>query len=383
MVPMAMLTPDQIIAGSSGLPGSSAGLWPDAALAAGALGVSIVILAFLYAWGSMFRNPQLNAYVKMELYEVAVTAALIPMIYGGVAAMGGLTLGAFVPAELIPSDPGGVGTTDATSIYQAAAHFYQRVENDMSGWLEMNYLINIYVDQVASVTPYARPLGVGLVASPMAGFASPLKQLLYQMSVALALAFVINHAQLVVYIFSLQAFLKYYLPLGIFLRAFTPTRRIGGTIIGVALSFLFVFPAISVISYSMFYAPPPVGGPLVTFRDLVGAYMSDGCDPSASPGRACFMGHIRNFYDNNFTGIGGSLIDLIGGAIGGLGSLVQSLIGNMFLMLMLFPVSVVAWAFALGFVIPAFNVMIFTQAAKALSKSFGEEVDISSLTRMI
>lgn len=378
---MDLITPGQIVAGSSGLAASNVALWSYAALAAMALGVSVVILGFIYVWGSLFRNAQLHAYVKSELYELAITAIMIPMIYGAVASMGSLTVGSFMPPELIPGPGGGVSTNQNTLIYDAAAHYYQRVENDMSGWLEMNYIINMYIDQVASVTPYARPLGVGLVASPMAGLASPLKQLLYQMTVALALAFVINHAQLVVYIFSLQAFLKYYLPMGIFLRAFTPTRRLGGTIIGVAIAFLFVFPAVSTITYMMFYSP--LGGPLVTFRGMLTAYMSDGCDPETQPDQACFTGHFRRFYASNFTGIGGSLTDLIGGVIGGLGSLLQNIIGNMFLMLMLLPISVISWAFAIGFIVPAFNVIIFTQAAKSLSKSFGDEVDISTLTRMI
>ncbi len=378
---MDLITPGEIVAGSSGLAMSNVALWSFAALSAMALGVSIVILGFIYVWGTLFRNAQLHAYVKSELYEVAITAILIPLIYGAVASMGSLTVGSFMPPELIPTPASGISTTPNTLIYDAAAHYYMRVENDMSGWLEMNYIMNMYIDQVASVTPYARPLGVGLVASPMAGLASPLKQLLYQMTVALALAFVINHAQLVVYIFSLQAFLKYYLPMGIFLRAFTPTRRLGGTIIGVAVAFLFVFPAVSTITYMMFYSP--LGGPLVTFRGMLTAYMSDGCDPESQPEQACFTGHFRRFYSTNFTGIGSSLIDLMGGIIGGLGSLLQNIIGNMFLMLMLLPISVVSWAFAIGFILPAFNVIIFTQAAKTLSKSFGDEVDISSLTRMI
>ncbi len=383
---MDLITPGEIVAGSAGLAVANPYLWYYAGLAGLALSVSGVILAFIYAWGSLFRNPQLHAYVKSELYELVITALMIPMIYAAVAAMGTLTLGSLIPAELIPTDTCTppltcTGTTSNTLIYDATAHFYQRVENDMSGWLEMNYIINMYVDQVASVTPYARPLGIGLVASPMAGFASPLKQLLYQMTVALALAFVINHAQLVVYVFSLQAFLKYYLPIGIFLRAFVPTRRLGGTIIGVALAFLFVFPAISTITYTMFYSP--LGGPLVTFRLMLTQYMQEGCDPQSQPDRVCFTGHFKRFYESNFTGIGGSLIDLISGAVGGLGSLLQNVIGNMFLMLMIFPISVIAWAFAIGFIVPAFNVIIFTQAAKSLSKSFGEEVDVSSLTRMI
>jgi hypothetical protein len=232
------------------------------------------------------------------------------------------------------------------------------------------------------VTPYARPLGIGLVASPLAGFASPLKQLLYQMTSAIAIAFVINRAQLVVYVFSLQAFLNYYLPIGIFLRAFTPTRRLGGTIIGVAIAFLFVFPAISTITYTMFYSP--IGGPMVTFRSMVGYYMSDGCaNPDTEPDKVCFLGHFSRFYETNFTGVGEGMIDLLGGAVGGLGAMLQGIIGNSFLMLMLLPMSVVSWAFTIGFILPAFNVIIFTQAAKGLSQSFGDEVDISSLTRLI
>ena len=46
-------------------------------------------------------------------------------------------------------------------------------------------------------------------------------------------------------------------------------------------------------------------------------------------------------------------------------------------------VATVSWAFTIGFIVPAVNLMIFTMAAKGLSKSFGDEVDISSLTRMI
>jgi len=111
--------------------------------------------------------------------------------------------------------------------------------------------------------------------------------------------------------------------------------------------------------------------------------MSEGCDPQTSPDSVCFSGTLKRFYESNFTGIGGGLIDLISGTFGGIGNLLQSMMGNLFLMLLLFPVSVISLAFAIGFIVPAFNVLMFTQAAKSLSRSFGEEVDISSLTRMI
>ena len=213
-----------------------------------ALAASSLLLAFIYMWGSLFKNPQLMSYVKQELLEILVTGILIILLFAGIAAMAGMKVADFVPNQLLPSD-----VDSSVRVYDAAAKFYQHVDDDISGWLGMNYVLNMYVDQVASVTPYARPLGVGMVASPMAGFASPIKQLLYNMVVAVALAFIMNHAQLVVYMFAVDAFMKFYIPMGIFFRSFTPTRRLGGTMIGVGVAFLFVFPALSVISYSMFY----------------------------------------------------------------------------------------------------------------------------------
>ncbi len=362
-----MLTPSEIL-----LAGTNGGLWGWAYLSGLALAASMTVLAFVYIWASLFRNAALTAYVKSELYEVFVTAVLIPLIFLSVGAMGNLRMGTFVPTNLIPD-----GSTASTSIYDATMNYFIQVDNDMSGWLQMNYVLNIYVDQMASVTPYSRPLGVGLVASPLAGLASPIKQLLYNMSVALALAFIINHAQLVVYLFSIEAFFSFYLPLGIFFRSFTPTRRLGGTLIGVAIAFLFVFPALSAITYTMFYGKCDPGGsgcgPLITYRSMLTQFVGDTSQGS-------FLDRLSNFYSNNFTG---GVVNMVTGVFSGIGSLFSNLIGSIFLMIMMIPISVVSYAFAIGFVVPAFNLIIFTQAARGLSKTFGDEVDISSLTRMI
>ncbi len=359
-----MLSPGDIISG-----GTTGGLWWIAGLSGAALMVSAVLLAFGYVWGTMFRNPQLIAYVKAELLEILVTGAMLAIIFAGVGAMSGLTVGDVMPQQMMPA-----GVEKTTGIYDAAAAYYQQVDNDMSGWLGMNYIMNMYVDQVASVTPYARPLGVGMVASPMAGFASPIKQLLYNMTVALALAFIINHAQLVVYVFAVDAFLKFYLPLGVFLRCFTPTRRIGGTLIGVSVAFLFIFPLLSLTTYSMFYQNG--GGPLLTFNSMLTQYMSDTSTGS-------FQSTFSSFFTGNFSDIGSSVMDLVGGVLGGLGTVFQKLIGTMMLFFLIVPCAAVSWAFAIGFIVPTFNIIIFTQAARGLSKVFGEEVDVSSLTRMI
>lgn len=368
-----MLNAIDIISNSSAIdPNSLAslpGLWWFVALSGMALMASVALLAAMYLWGTLFRNSQLISYVKQELFEVMISAFLIGIIFGMLGSLSYLSLSGFVPLELLPSDVG----TD-TNVYEAAQMYYVKVDSDMSAWLNLNYIMNIYVDQTASVTPYARPLGVGLVASPLTGLASPLKQLLYNMTTALSLAFVINHAQLVVYIFSLQAFLNFYLPLGIFLRSFTPTRRLGGTLIAVSLVFLFIFPALSTLTYSIFYNRS--GGPLVSFSSMLSDYFSDTTNGG-------FSNSIQNYYSTNFNTGGGGIMDFIGGVFGGIGDMIQAVIGKMFLTLFLIPMSMVSFAFVIGFIVPAINVIIFTAAAKVLSKTLGEEVDVSSLTRMI
>lgn len=355
--------PTLIVAG-----GAAGGMWEWVALSGLAVGASTGILAFMYAWATIFRNPSLEGYVRQELYELVVTGALMLFIVGLVGAMGGLKIGNFIPAPMLPD-----GVDAGTNVYAAAVGYYERVTHDMEGWLNLNYFMNILIDQMASVTPYARPLGVGLVASPMAGFASPIKSLLYNMCVGLAVAYIINVAQMYVFVFALQAFLKYYLPLGLFLRCFTPTRRLGGTLIGIGMAFLFVFPALSVVTYTMFYGK--LGGPLLTFGNLVGYYVSDQGD---------FKDFAGNFFKSRFTTTGtASPLDIVTGTFGLLGGVLQGITGNVFLMFLILPTSVVSMAFALGFVIPAFNVILFTEAAKGLARAFGEEVDISSLTRLI
>lgn len=370
---MTLIEPDAIISGTCNAAGvCTGGLWAWAGLAGAALMASVVLLTFIYLWASLFRNAQLNAYVKQEIYEMVATAVLVIFVLATVGVMSTLTVDSFFPKGFRPAD-----LSPGTTIYNATAMYYKQVDDDMSGWLNMNYVMNMYVDQIASVTPYARPLGVGLVASPLAGLASPIKQLLYNMSVALSVAFIINHAQLIVYIFALQAFLKYYLPAGIFLRCFTPTRRLGGTLIGVSVAFLFVFPALTMITYSMFYNED--AGPLLTFRSMMAWYMSSGDDG----GDSTFMQKFRSFFGSNVSSPGIGVTELMAGVIGGIGTLLEKVVGGLFLTLLMFPISTISWAFAIGFVIPLFNTIVFVQAAKILSKSFGEEVDISSLTRLI
>jgi hypothetical protein len=337
-----------------------------------ALVTSAVILAFLYLFSTLFRNENLKNFVKVEITELFMTTALVIILIIGIGAVATLEVGTFVPDADLP-----VGVAASSNIYTVTEGYFEEVGSDMGAWLEMNYILGVYVDSLASVTPYARPLGVGLVASPLAGLASPFKQLLYNMSVALSIAYIINYAQLYVFLFVLAGSLKYYLPLGIILRSFTPTRRIGGALIGLGISFLFVFPVLYSFDYMMFYSKD--AGPMVTFRSFLSNAMSldtglfgKNDDPK--------QGIIFDYFKKNQAD---GFVDLVTESIGSIGRLISKLIGNFFTSLMVIPLATIGRAFAIGYILPAFNTLLMIQATKYISKAIGEEVDISVLTRLI
>jgi len=298
------------------------------------------------------------------------------MIIGLANAVANIPLSVVLPQDFMPMSPTTLLSPSAgldineMNIYQATEQYFVEVDEDMSTWLQLNYILNIYTDSFASVTPYSRPLGMGIVASPLAGLASPLKQMLYNMTVGLAVAFIVNYAQLYTFVFFVAAFLKYYLPIGIFFRCFTPTRRIGGALIGVGLTFLFIYPAITTISYGMFYNAN--FGPMMTFRSFMEAYITSEA--------SLIHTQMREFFEQNLTG---SVTDMASALFGGIGTLLNRLVGGIFTTVMLIPISIIGRAFAIGFIMPTFSVLIFVHAGKYLTKSLGDEVDLTTLTRMI
>ena len=372
MLQLAILTPEQIFTRTADQTGV---FWGYAGLSGLALLVSAVLLASMYMWATLFRSSQLNAYVKLELYELFVSGVLIVMILGMVGGLNTITVESVVPPSMLGTP---CSSTDircslpppGTTIFQATVMYYDRVADDLAGWLGLNYLVTTYIDSLSSQNVVTRPAGFGISASPFAGFASPIKQLMSSMATALSIAYIVTKAQANVFIYTLYASLKYLLPAGIFFRSFTPTRRLGGTFFGIVAAFVLFFPLMSVISYLTMYNS---NGPLLTATN----YYADTFGGNVHGG---FAERMTAYFEHN--GQSG-VLGFFSGAFGGLGILLQNAVGGLAFGLIMFPISTIALAFMVGFIMPVFNIFIISQAAKDLSRSFGEEVDISSLTRVI
>lgn len=344
-------------------------------MAAGiALATSITILAFIYILGNFFKNPGLSNYVKFEIYELFVTIFLVLILGALINEMATIQAGVIFPAY--SGQPDGM--------YKATEAYFIGASRIISGIMDTNYAANIIVDHAASTTPYARPMGVGLVATPFAGLASPIKQLLYNVLTSLSIGYLVNQAQLYVFQFAVYGFLKYFLPIGIFLRCFLPTRRLGGTIIAIGCGFLFFFPFLILIANEIVTAP---GALFSTFGQQLNLAWQQGFikigDTSVctdNNGQPLPCNARTDFNDLTFGGIlknkAGNVFDYVGNAI-------KIIPGYALSSLFLIPIAQVGLVFALGFLFPALNTLLLVEFVKSTSAIIGEEVDVSSLTRLI
>lgn len=346
-----------------------------------ALMASVFVLAVVYLFGNLFRNQNLLNAVKFELSEVFVTVLLIAAVKVLTVAVCSISVYDALP---IPSTTTDIGINPDSGVYEAVENYFLAVGEKLGGWMGTNYGVNIWIDQLASVTPYSRPLGVGLVATPLAGLASPLKQMIYNVMIAEAVAFIINSAQLFVFQFGTVGFLLYYLPIGVFLRSFTPTRRIGGTLIALSLVFLFFYPFLILLTSEIVFSPNSV---IISFSENLDEFgrvsplrigVDEDClDPDGEP---IDCGTRDKYEERTFTGF---IKKITIGLFSWLGDVFGFLSGGVLTAAFMIPISTVGMAFAVGYLFPAFNTLMFVQAAKHLSKTIGEEIDITALTRLI
>jgi hypothetical protein len=344
--------------------GATGGFW-EAALNCGyALVVSSIVLAFMYIWAVFWRNQQMIGSVKLEMTELFVSVVLVSFVLSIAGSLSTINADMFVPSGLIPSD------AQNKNIYEITEMYFNATKNNFLGWAETVYEFNMWVDVSASITVYTRPLSVGFTSSPLAGAAGPVKQFLNQSMIALVIAYVINYAQYITYIFALEAFLKYYLPLGLFLRCFTPTRKIGGSLIAVSAALLLAFPILITLSYVIFYSP---NGLMIGFNDFV----------NSQTVKNAFNDFANEFKNNILKPTSFSLWSLIFAPLYIIVVFIKTLFGSIFFVAVGLAGGIVARAFLIGYIMPTFNTLMLIQTARALSKTFGEEIDISSLTRLI
>lgn len=323
--------------------------WQTAAGAA--LLASVALISLLYLINKFFQNAEGTSWAKIELYEIFVTVAIIVALASVTNLACEVRVSWLIPSASVPQD---------YNIYQAAVFYLDQFSEKIMYITTGLYAVYSWLDPITSMTLTGKPLGIGTQIQPTSGMAATIKPGLTNAFNMLLIGYITNKAQMFLVDFFSFGFLKYYLPLGILMRSFSPTRRIGGTIIAISLGFLFVYPFLIIIE----------GEFGLNSLNL----MSEEFIPNFWTELGAFG--VSSFVDAFGDGFTLDVFNLFG-------VILHSGIGIIAFGLLYLFSSAASYAFLFGIFLPAFNVLILVTTIRYLGKSLGEEIDVTNLTRMI
>jgi|GEM_PF-6019832 len=356
----------------------------------------VMFIAFMFMLGKLLDNKRWVEYAKNELFEIGVTIFVVLVLLLPLMKV----IGCYNPFE-----PG-------VSTYQAAFAYPKDILASLSLFSVGLYLINGVGQKLILGTQIAQSVFV----QSTGGFGSGGDDATLGTSSNAGMIVVVTSglASLMAYIHELvtYGFVAYLLPLGLILRFFAPTRRIGGTLIaltfgmGVLVPFMFAI-GHSVIAKNYFpvYYEPGAGAlggvPTPNLKVLTTGFSGLAerfaalalTDAAASDSQNTFGNSAYNVTDN-----GQGLADnpnLYGqspagaqDSQGGLVGLVQKLMylvfsffGTMFEILVLTSGGGVL-CFG-GTIYPLIVSIILISGVKYMSSTLGEEIDVSNLSRLI
>ncbi|MEW6528719.1 MAG: hypothetical protein AB1391_02405 [Candidatus Micrarchaeota archaeon] len=330
---------DQIVCSTGSASGFLSSLdWASTSFIA--LVVSVFFIAFFYLLATFFQNQQMIAFIKMEFYEVIISIVILVVIYMLLNGACSTKTGAIFPE--VESK-----FYDKT-IYYSATNLLTDFSDYTLIIMNIQYILYVYIDYVTSEEIYSTPAGVGATLKPTLGLGAAIKPVLNNAFTAEIIGVITTYAQAYVIDYGTYGLLKYFLPFALILRCFTLTRRIGGTIIAIVLVFLFIYPLLIIPTYTVVNVS------------------------------------LRNSIDYFKTAWGADVFNPLTPIVTVVEILIRFLWGPetiMFFSLMVMPA--IAKIFIGAVFIPLFNTLIIITLTRYLSKSLGEEIDITNLTRMI
>ncbi len=201
-----------------------------------AFAISVSLIAFIYMGGIGFSSTELKTYATDELTQLIFTAFAIAALFGMVAYIDSTLL----PAFTIASTPEGEAPFEGT-LQEYALQTTGQMKAQFESNLQTSLDISKTIGKEGSKSGYCSVLGLGysiVSCSAINAIRSPVTNAATSLSLAVA------DFQAV---FSLLTFGKDYafailLPIGIFLRTFNFTRKVGGVMIALAIGFYMVFP---------------------------------------------------------------------------------------------------------------------------------------------
>lgn len=340
-------------------------------------------LVFVYFMSQLIRMPKLEAWTKFELMQLAITAIITLVMVGQVWAMCSWDVSIldtrYTAADYCHIEAGGKIIVPPYCVAKEYLNdLKHRGEDIFQILLTMNYGFHYLFKSVWE----SRPLGIGYTAEPLGGFLQ-LQNLFLVGVTGFMVSYLTTIIQQRILDYFLIAMPFFFMPLGIVLRSFSPTREFGGTLMAIVYASLLFYP----LTIAM--------NDVLIFSDMKN--MTTGTvDKSAfrqitDPANTTIGGWTGT------SGPGGSIYDPMAAGsyydssqykldMKNLNS-PQGIVANQqtedLTYFMLWPYQMLMIYFVAAVMLPIINFMIYVEIARGFSKLIGSEVDLTNLTRLI
>ena len=302
--------------------------------------VSWFIVSLAYMVGSFLDNVGLMARAKAEVWGIITTAIILASVIGIV------TAACTFPANYINPSAG------SGNLFITAENYLVWLRNMTMGvfkdLMTMNNLISILLSVMGGFSIF----GIGVTVQPFAGF-QPLMNIINLFMNGVMLCLIATVAQMTVLKYIEAGAFNVLLPVGIVCRSFPFTRQFGGSLIAIAIGLYIFYPLMLVVDDAVMGSP------------------------SRNP--------------NSVGGIDYGIVDTI------IGSLPKIVLGMIFGGIMAFytiidiiikyfvekPVAGIGQVALAAFILPAINSVVLVAVIRDLSRALGQEVDATSLSRII
>jgi len=320
---------------------------------------SLFILVLVYMVANFLRNQQLLSWTKFELFQILGTA--ITVLFVVLAIVPGMCSFdmSFLGSGQTPNPyigPGG----HPMNMYDIVDNYFSRVES--VGYLIFGYMMYVIkiVNLIARMTWTSNPMGIGSTDSPLEA-ASQINSIFFLMFSGYVTSFLLMQFQMRMLEYLAVAVVWYLFPFGVFLRAFEPTRTFGGMLIGLSIALFLFYPIIMVFN-SYIIEQTGISQELnstmqTALADANNKVNSTGYSPDGS---------TKNLNLSELTN-STTVSKLSYGITGGV-------------LFLLKPVMLYAIA---AVVLPVLNFIVLVEIVRGSSAFFGEEIDVSNLTRLI
>lgn len=216
-----------------------------------AVSVAFLFVALAYMIGIGFDLHWLRVWAKSEFYQALASAILV----------GSLLL---MTATIFDEGVGRI-LGEGVNPFTVALSYLDNLEVTLQNYYNIYYWCNFPTEALSSFSFYENVVGIDM---PLFFFLKPLRvEPLHIANSYIVQSLVLLSMWREVILFFRDAAFATFLPLGVFLRIFPPTRGAGGLLIAIALAFFIVFPTMFAFLALMSEDETALSAQLIDIRD--------------------------------------------------------------------------------------------------------------------